>query len=83
MPRRARSLDDQGVDGRRIEAVAAHAGLDVAVGKVPRAATPGLAQGRTIVVRDVAALVRIAETDLSCPTACNRFPAKEPAGPRF
>jgi hypothetical protein len=47
------------------------------------AATTGLAQGRTIVVRDVAALVRIAETDLSCPTACNRFPAKEPAGPRF
>jgi CRP/FNR family transcriptional regulator len=33
-----------------------------------------IAQRRTIVVRDVAALARMTETDLTRPTACNRLP---------
>jgi len=41
-----------------------------------------IAPGRSIVVRDVAALERMAETDLSCPTACNGFPAKALSGSR-
>ena len=41
-----------------------------------------IAQGRTIVVRDVAALARLTETDLTCTAHCNPYPGKAPAGPR-
>ena len=34
------------------------------------------ARGRTIVVRNIAALERMTETDRSYPTACNAIPAK-------